>query len=166
MAESKKRQDSLRHSETSRILGNARCGVSPARRVQSARGTGRWPSLGALVVRHRPASRRTLIDHAVEFGSTTRTVQIVSPGCRPKRAIPGVKAGCPASRRQVAADPHGARRTHQCRPGRRNGLRPNKETVDPETVNSGKVGRPPFLATGRVSRLGIFFDGPSCIRCV
>src|SRR3984893_11231820 len=36
-----------------------------------------------------------------------RPSRIVSPGCRPKRAFPGVKAGCPPSRRQVAADPHG-----------------------------------------------------------
>jgi hypothetical protein len=150
-----------------------------------------WPSLGA--------SCKCTVDLPAGIPSLTtpssldrppRPSKIVSPGCRPKRAFPGVKAGCPPSRRQVAADPHGptaertmtrqegygvlnlrdpcavpaavkdaARRLRRCPTAildrhcaRRSpsvqadgkiGLRPNKETVDPETVNSGKVGRAP-----------------------
>src|SRR5216683_4366889 len=49
---------------------------------------------------------------------------------------------------------------HQCRPGRRNGLRPNTETVDPETVNSGQGWPTAFPATGWVSRLAKFLRLP------
>ena len=169
------------------------------------KGTEGWPSLGApcKCTVDLPAGAPSLTTPS-SLDRPPRPSKIVSPGCRPKRAFPGVKAGCPPSRRQVAADPHGptaertmtrqdggtefstcailapcprlsrtlpaafgdaprpfldrhcARRSPSAQADGKIGLGPNKETVDPETVNSGKVGRAPSWRQAGFPVLAIF----------
>ena len=178
---------------------------TPARRVQSARGQkdGRHSEPLVKCTVDLPAGAPSLTTPS-SLDRPPRPSKIVSPGCRPKRAFPGVKAGCPPSRRQVAADPHGptaertmtrqdggtefstcailapcprlsrtlpaafgdaprpfldrhcARRTPSVQADGKIGLGPNNETVDPETVNSGKVGRAPSWRQAGFPVLAIF----------
>jgi hypothetical protein len=81
---------------------------TPSSASAIGKGTEGWPSLGApcKCTVDLPAGAPSLTTPS-SLDRPPRPSKIVSPGCRPKRAFPGVKAGCPPSRRQVAADPHG-----------------------------------------------------------
>ena len=66
-------------------------------------------------------------------GTEFPTWAILAPCSRPSRTLRAAVGDGP--RPFLTATVRNA--LHHCRRGRRNGLRPNKETVDPETVNSG-----------------------------
>jgi hypothetical protein len=85
-------------------------------------------------------------------GTEFSTCAILAPCPRLSRTLPAAFGDAP----RPFLDRHCARRTPSVQADGKIGLGPNNETVDPETVNSGKVGRAPSWRQAGFPVLAIF----------